>query len=217
VNLTYLGDALDHWKGSLFEFLQATCVLRNLAVDPMATDPHKWTSDDFALYARLLRVRNEKVIRHNFPLAVRTGYFAETRHGGDLFLDPDTGIDTGGLSPIANYVKPDDIAWLLSQADARTLAVYQHVRAQKTSARVDCCLNSIARVAPDVACCSYESGTVAMLFISLELDRIRAVSEALHGFLGRHAERRVRIRTTRPGTASGMHAVNDNISDGSQT
>jgi hypothetical protein len=38
MNLKYLGDTLDHWKGCLFEYLQAQCVLRDFAVDPMATE-----------------------------------------------------------------------------------------------------------------------------------------------------------------------------------
>ena len=194
MNLDYLGDALDHWKGSLFAFLQGEGALRDLAVDAMATDASHWTAGDFALYARLLRVRDDQVIRHSFPLAVRTGYFAEVRHRGDLFLDPDTGIDTGGLSPIAKYVKPTDLAFLLERPRARVLAVYQHVRAQKACERVDSCMVSVAREMPDVAWCSYESGTVAMLFLSRdEPNRVQAIRLGLERLLGGQAERRVRM------------------------
>ena len=193
MNLDYLGDALDHWKGSLFAFLQGEGVLRDLVVDPMATDALEWTAGDFALYARLLRVSDDQIIRHAFPLAVRSGYFAELRHRGDLFLDPDTGIDTGGGSPIAKYLKPIDIASLLDGAMARVLAVYQHVRARKTCDRVDACLASVTREVPDVTWCSYESGTVAMLFLSRDPNRVQSIRLALERLLGRHAERRVRV------------------------
>ena len=68
MNLDYLGDALDHWKGSVFAFLQGEGALRNLAVDAMATDASPWNAGDFAVYARLLRVRDDQIIRHSFPL-----------------------------------------------------------------------------------------------------------------------------------------------------
>jgi len=54
LNLNFLGDALDHWKGSLFESLQEAQVLRDFAVDPMASDLGSWNSDDFLILARLL-------------------------------------------------------------------------------------------------------------------------------------------------------------------
>jgi hypothetical protein len=38
LNLIYLGDALDHWKGSLFESLQQEKAVQGLAVDPMTSD-----------------------------------------------------------------------------------------------------------------------------------------------------------------------------------
>jgi len=197
MNLDYLGDALDHWKGSLLEFLRGEGALRDLAVDPMATDVSRWTAGDFAVFARLLRVQDDQVLRHNFPLAVRSGYFGEVRHRGDLFLDPDTGIDTGGLSPIAKYVKPADIAFLLQRPRARVLAVYQHVRAQKTSERVNACMASVAREIPDLDWCSYESGGVAMLFFARdEPNRIQAIRLAIERLLGRHADRRLRMGPT---------------------
>jgi hypothetical protein len=33
MNLTFLGDALDHWKGSIFESLQKGGILPDFAVD----------------------------------------------------------------------------------------------------------------------------------------------------------------------------------------
>jgi hypothetical protein len=192
MNLEYLGDALDHWKGSLFEYLQSEGVIRDLMVDPMATDGDQWTNEDFALYARLLRVRLEQVIRHQAPLADRASYFAEIREEGDLFLDPDTGIATGGSSPITKYVKAKEASNLLQLSGNRVVAIYQHVRAQKTCSRIDVCLSAIGSITADVGWCSYESPTVAMLFLCSDGSRTRDIGKALTRLLGRHGERRVR-------------------------
>ena len=191
MNLQYLGDALDHWKGSLFEYLQAQCVLRDFAVDPMATDRYEWNEADFSLFARLLRIKRSQIIPHEVSLLSRPQYFAEITHGGDIFLDPDTGIATSRSSQIAKYVRPPELATLLRSAHGRVVVVYQHVRAQKTCARVDGCLNAIAK---EIATgwCSYESSTVAMLFFCDEDERTHNIAKTLKELLGRHAERRVR-------------------------
>jgi hypothetical protein len=192
MNLEYLGDALDHWKGSLFEYLQAERVVRDFVVDPMATDADKWTEDDFGLYACLLRIKLEQIIRHKAFVTDRSSYFAEIGQNGDLFLDPDTGIATDGASPIAKYVKPRDVVALLQSPSDRLVAIYQHVRAQKTSKRVDGCLGAIATIAACVSWCSYESPTVAMIFLCRDGRRTRKLAKALKKLLGRHTERRVR-------------------------
>lgn len=128
MNLEYLGDALDHWKGSLFEYLQSERVVRDLVVDPMATDADQWSDDDFALYACLLRVSVKQIIRHKALLADRSSYFAEIRQSGDLFLDPDTGVAAHGASPIAKYVKPREVAALLQSS--RSLGGHLPARAR---------------------------------------------------------------------------------------
>lgn len=38
MNLRYLGDALDYWKGSVFFRLQERGILKDFSVDPMLTD-----------------------------------------------------------------------------------------------------------------------------------------------------------------------------------
>lgn len=65
MNLSYLGDALDHWKGSLFEFLQAHNLLNDFAVDPMASDLQSWRDADYALFADLLRVPRARILGHS--------------------------------------------------------------------------------------------------------------------------------------------------------
>ena len=99
MNRKYLGDALDHWKGSVFESLQQRNALRDFAVDTMATDMNDWQSEDINVFARLLRISASQIIRHTVTLKTREKYFAEIEHSGDLFLDPDTGIQTG---PVKN-------------------------------------------------------------------------------------------------------------------
>ena len=193
MNLNYLGDALDHWKGSLFEYLQREGVLHHFAVDPIASDQAQWAETDFAIFGRLLRVNDNQLIHHQSTLADRHRYFLEIRRSGDLFLDPDTGISTGRVANENQYIKPQEVALLLHTQDDRLLAVYQHVRAMRVSVRVDQCLAAIAREANGFGCCSYESSTVAMLFLSRRIGRTIDVQRALQRLLGRHTKRRVRL------------------------
>jgi hypothetical protein len=197
MNLDYLGDALDHWKGSLFEYLQGESLLRDFAVDPMATDREPWNEADFSLFARLLRIGRHQVIPHEVSLLARARYFAEIVHCGDVFLDPDTGIATSSSSQAAKYVRPKELATLLAFSRGRVVAVYQHIRAQKACVRVDRCLAAIAKEIDAAGWCSYESPTVVMLFLCDADTRTREIARALKDLLGRHAERRVRSGTKR--------------------
>ena len=191
MNLKYLGDALDHWKGSLFEYLAKEGVLREFAVDPMASDLLPWTEVDYSLFARLLRIDKFRIIRHHVTLRDRPRYFAEITHTGDLFLDPDTGIATGRVTK--RHISPLEVASLLEKPKDRLLVIYQHnARGMKMSARVDECLARLMRETDGFGWCSYESGTVAMLFLSQKADRASEVEAAFKTYLGRHAAQRVR-------------------------
>jgi hypothetical protein len=190
MKIDYLADALDHWKGSLFEYLQSENALRDLGVDPMATDRDQWNDADFCLYARLLRVGRDQIISHGTPLLFRDCYFAEIDCLGDIFLDPDTGIGKG--SPIEKYVKPKELATLLSSTPGRVIAVYQHVRARTTRDCVDKCIADVDRQVEIGGWCSYESPSVAMIFLCGVDSRTREIAAALESLLGRHADRRVR-------------------------
>lgn len=196
MNLAFLGDALDHWKGSLFESLQQSAVLRDFAVDAMASDWTAWQPEDLALFARLLRVQPAQVIRHTVGLSSRSQYFSEIVHGGDLFLDPDTGVATGTVKSIHQYIKPSEIAGLLLPLD-RMLAIYQHIRAQSVSARVDAVCRTLNCAIGSCHWTSYESGTVAMIFLSRSQPRTAAVAEHFGAVLGRHALGRVRTSNHR--------------------
>lgn len=184
-----MGDALDHWKGSLFESLQAAGILRDFAVDPMATDNQPWTQDDRTVFARLLRVSPSQLLRHSATLQERARYFGEIEHRGDLFLDPDTGVATGKVKAWRKYVKPAELAGFLD--DNRVIAVYQHVRA-RVGPRVDAVVRKVSGGVGALAWASYESGTVAMIFFSKSRSRIHAVADHFRGILGRQADGRVR-------------------------
>jgi hypothetical protein len=201
MNLQWLGDALDHWKGSLFEYLQAKGTLRNLAVDPMATDQQRWSEEDFSLFARVLRKRRNQIIPHQASLSSRIRYFEEIVHRGDIFLDPDTGIRTSGSASSPKHVRPIELAKLLDSDCRRLVAVYQHISRQKTSVRVDSCLTAIGKHT-QVQWCSYESGTVAMVFFCKDLARTQEIATSLCELLGKHAEHRMRsgIVGKNPGT-----------------
>jgi len=194
MNLRYLGDALDHWKGSLFERLQRAGLLQSLAVDAMATDAEDWKPADRALFADLLRVQQAQILVHRQLLEIdRTDYFAEITHEGDLFLDPDTGIATGRVGDAAQYLFADDVYGLLARWPERVLAVYQHIRAQRTRDRLQRVVSALMVPDQPFTCCSYESGTVAMLFLSREGQRVEAIHKHFFDYLGTHAPRRINL------------------------
>ncbi len=193
VNLAFLGDAFDHWKGSLFESLHGAGIIRGFSVDPMTTDSGQWEQEDVALYARLLRIQRSQLIQHTVSLADdREVYFAEIRHSGDLFLDPDTGVATSAVRKPERYVTPAEIGQLLNAQSGRLVIVYQHVRAQHVAARVDSVLNTIGKEVGAISWSSYESGTVAILFVSRESGRTTEVAGHFRSLLGRHANNRIR-------------------------
>jgi hypothetical protein len=192
VNLRYLGDALDHWKGSLFERFQRASLLRDFAVDSMATDAEDWRPEDFDLFADLLRIKREQIVHRGKLLTInRPGYFREVNHTGDLFLDPDTGIATCAVSDRSQYLFPAELHGLLERQPERLVAVYQHIRAQKTRDRLQRVVAVLRLPDNPFSCCSYESGTVSMLFFSRDAARVDGIYQYLEGFLGVHATRRI--------------------------
>jgi len=193
VNLKFLGDAIDHWKGSLFGSLQGAGVLYRLVVDPMASDGTSWTQNDFALYAQLLHVELSQLAPHNVDLrADRHRYFNEIPSAGDLFLDPDTGIATRYVKEREKYITPSESNELLNMSSDRLLVVYQHVRAQPSAKRVDLVLHVLRQRAGAFHWCSYESSTVAMIFVVRRGARTTATTKHFRDILGKHIETRVR-------------------------
>ena len=208
----FLGDALDHWKGSLIGQLLGRGLVQDFAVDPMCTDPKLWNDDDVAAYARLLHVERHQIVSHTDKVDLaaknRAAYFEETmeKHHGDLFLDPDTGIYTGTRQPHAKHVTAKEIHGLLPDASKRLIMIYQHAAHAPMSERVDEVTKVLQEEIPSCAWASYESATVAMLFVSLGQEGPRKVAEFFQEELGpRATERRIRAshRQARQGTQPG--------------
>lgn len=196
MNLQYLGDALDHWKGSVFEGLQQDKQLIDFRVDAMVSDSDKWATGDWSLFASLLRITPSQIVRHKANLnKTRDDYFAEVPRNGDLFLDPDTGIMTGSVKDLCQYLKPCELIRLLEADQRRMLVVYQHVRAQRTRDRIEQVLSTVRAVRKVFYCASYESGTVAMLFFTLDKSRVTSLERYYRAFLGNHADRRIGLWT----------------------
>ena len=192
MNLQFLGDALDHWKGSVFETLQQESALRDFLVDPMASDAPVWKPADSQLFARLLRIEQRQLVSHSHDLCRdRAQYFAEIPSMGDLFLDPDTGIKTGHVTRIEQYLLPTELFEAMDRGQERVVVVYQHVRAKRTRERVEEVLAALNEKDRQFYCTSYESGTVALLFLSRHRSRIGAVRDCFLQFLGAHASNRI--------------------------
>lgn len=132
VRLEKLGDALDHWKGSLVRLLQGKNALVNLHVLPMITDPIKcWTPPHFCLYAHLLGVDVSAILNQNVKICQKQGrsdyFMADPSH--DLFLDPDTGIRE---KESQQHVKPSELMkYLVPKGSSRLLLIYQHKDTRK--------------------------------------------------------------------------------------
>jgi hypothetical protein len=192
MNLRFIGDALDHWKGSVFEGLRQSNLLRDFRVDAMASDGEAWQQHDYVLFAKLLRIHEEQIVSHKQTLDNnREGYFDEIPADGDLFLDPDTGFQTGHVKNIRQYVKPEEFFSLLSRNNGRVIAVYQHASRKGIRVRAGEVLQELYNKKSKFFCTSYESPTVALLFFSLDLGRIEAIREHFHDLLGAHANKRI--------------------------
>jgi hypothetical protein len=72
------------------------------------------------------------------------------------------------------------------------LIIYQHVRGVPVARRVNKVMNTVEDVIGTFSACSYESGTVAMLFLSRARGRVSQVAANFKVMLGRHAAGRVR-------------------------
>ena len=194
MNLRYLGDALDYWKGSLFLHLQEAGILKDFSVDLMLTDPEHWYAPDFRLYGDLLQTRLDQILQHKRKLQEdREKYFAEVTHTGDLFIDPDTGIALGYARNAEKYIRVQEVHQLLREKLPRILCVYQQIGREKTRDRVRKLITALAEFNSRSYCCSYETPTVAMLFLSQKQSRIEQMNKYFKNYLGRHADRRVGI------------------------
>ena len=132
------------------------------------------------------------MLRHDHNLRRdRKQYFAEIPPTGDLFLDPDTGIKTGGRDQIEKYLQATELFELMEGDEGQLVVVYQHVRAGTVRQRVRNVWDFLDQQKRPFSCTSYESGTVALLFFSQNCDRAKAVRECFGQLLGTHSHGRI--------------------------
>lgn len=211
MNLTFLGDALDHWKGAVLDVVNKGGVWAQLRVEPMLSDQENWTKADVEVYARLLHVFDDQVLAHKASLANdRKRYFSEVPTGCDLFLDPDTGIATTYKRPnerVRYLLLPELVALLDSSGHLRAhaerlVAVYQHrPTGGSMSKRAESIINAVLHALPNITSLSYECSQVAMLFFSGASSRLEEAKGIFDLVLGRHASARIRIWRAHRGTA----------------
>lgn len=190
MNSEYLGDALDHWKGSLLSLLLHKGLIRNVLVEPMITDAQPWDVDDIDTYRRLLSLGAGCTVCHGQSIFTgsRNDYFNGVPQNGDIFVDPDTGIAVNDAS--RKHIKVREIERLLGQSD-RVVMVYQHSNRGDFRQRLSDLKAQIAIVNPSVHCTVYQCGGVAMFFISLNRGRIDDIEKALRDHLCGTAEWRI--------------------------
>lgn len=195
MHLNFLGDVLDHWKSSLFRILNEADVLADFAVDPMVTEQEDelWSASAAVIFARILCLKPEQILSHQVRLREdRRAYFTEISHRGDLFLDPDVGIQTQGVrAEPEKYLKPLEVKDLLQINPYRLLIVFQFVRSRRVADRLKTIFAEVATKSAPLHGCAYKSGNAAMVFLAKERSRIRRVEACFESLLGEHAERRL--------------------------
>jgi len=196
MKLAFLGDVYDHWKGSIIDLLGDT--LNNLHVVPLLTDAENWTEDHFRVYALLLRVDADCILRKrcNFEKLreSRYQYFAElagpSREGVtescDLFLDPDTGIGKRDRS----HVWRDDIDQLLQASGSRILLIYTHE--DRGASEVDA-LNTMRKAFGESRFFAYRSAKqhLSMAFVGRDECRLTRARARFSSVLGPVAAERL--------------------------
>ncbi len=179
----YLGDAFDHWKGSLILRLSKEKLIRELKVVPMITDDETnplWNEKDMQTYAQLLNIKREDIINESSKFensdVKRKEYFKYVvSHKGDFFLDPDTGIEPQGA--LKKHVKFFELKILLENTE-RILMVYQHTsRWQKQNYKNS--IRNIKKNIKDVSLIIYKGGQVSMFFISRNKKGIQKIKTFL--------------------------------------
>jgi hypothetical protein len=190
MNLDHLGDALDHWKGSLIEMI---CT-EGVRVVPMLTDRDRWTEQHVETYARLLHLRPEDILKKGendlFSSKTRDTYFRDVGQH-DLFLDPDTGIAPDDKDAEKKHIRTSEIAGLLSATPSRMLLIYQHASRNKDGLRKK--LNLLRSMEGLRGCdiFAYDSGAVAMVVISRNRERAQEALGRLKCRLGPIAAKRI--------------------------
>ncbi len=193
----FIGDASDHWKGSMHAYLRARGCLRNLHVIPMATEPSgTWAPGEIAAYARLLGLQGERHVigaaeRFQGESPERERYFISllpaVPAGADLFLDPNTGVrDEGALKKRKreNYVTVAELL-LCCEPPERVVAVFDESWDRRSDKATHA--RALLRLfeAGQTSAAAYDAGKgVSMFFVSRSPGRIESIGAALGELLG---------------------------------
>ena len=203
MKLDFLGDAPDHWKGSLRLLLHSSG-LKKMYVVPMFTDRSSWNERHCETYARLLKLFKDDgsadtnlIYKGAFSKDIaRKDYFDEASTSAGacdvIFLDPNSGIRKEAPSGRRkyNYVLVSDFRQLLIAKGDRLLMIYDESRnhQDEKDAHVDGICEDIREAGFD--CCAYESGrNLTMFFVGKNGSKaLLGVSSLLKVFLGPCAE-----------------------------
>lgn len=190
MNSEYLGDAFDHWKGSLISILLSKGLIRNVLVEPMITDAQPWDIADVETYKRLLSLGAGCTICHGGSTfsGNRESYFGGIPQHEDIFLDPDTGMGTDNAT--RKHVKVTEIERLIGQSH-RLVMVYQHSNRGDFTERLSALRTTVTDMRSEIHCIVYQCGRVAMFFISRDKGRLDEIEKALREHLCGTAEWRV--------------------------
>jgi len=188
MNLAHLGDALDHWKGSLIELIGG----KDMRVVPMFTDDNPWAEQQIEVYARLLHLNPGDVLKKDlrFCASTRHDYFHDLGEH-DLFLDPDTGVAPDDNGATEKHVLASEIAGLVAVAPSRLLLIYQHASRDKEGLPKK--LKSLHSTKGLNTCdiFAYDSGAVSVVVISQNRERAQGALARLQCWLGPIAATRI--------------------------
>jgi len=212
MNLKYLGDAKDWWKGAVLTCLRRTGAIRSPQVVPMFTDVGRWSDEDLDSYVAFLGIEGRGLLFTESPYrlftqARREEYFeavlkwtlGPAERDRDLFLDPDTGLSVKGSK---KHVRPEECWSLVQDRPDKVVVVYQHgARAPEArpweEMRLRCALDAVegghglALASGGQSSSDLPKGDAALLFLSLDKSRIAAVEKSLSDALGSNAEKRI--------------------------
>jgi hypothetical protein len=192
MNRVHLADALDYWKGGMIQILKAE--LNDLAILPMITDNEKWAAGEIAAYSEILGRDPDEILLADVSFNRRRGqpyYFRRNQvrdHHGDLFVDPDTGIEPDG-GPDRKHITIAEIEILFPLDDSQRLVmIYQHATRENVATQRGQLTKVIRRIVDHnglsgIRCCVYVGQQVLMFFLSRSQCRINSIRRRFEDLL----------------------------------
>lgn len=184
MQLSCLLNSVDTFKGTLLRLLMAYELLRDMAVDPLISDPDLWDSEAYQVYSTLMGIS----LRSDQPRSVLQEGSRRLPgipgHSGDIFLDPSTGVVYGrqGRRNVERYVFPEEIRALLSPSNV--VCIYQ---AWPQRGVRDAALEAIQVVVQprgSLAAVTCDRGKTSMIFFSRDFSRIDCIAAWLRRWMG---------------------------------